>query len=82
MVILAVGILIISLWLLLLILQKAERKWLMAVYYDNDIKKLSPFGCFLVRAMPVIETVAIVILFSSGNRGYRLRPENAANRAF
>jgi hypothetical protein len=68
MVIFAAQILLGSLWLLLLIFQKSGRKWLLTVYYDKDIKKMGSFGCFMVRAMPVIETVAIIVLFSSGNQ--------------
>jgi hypothetical protein len=55
-------------WLLLLIFQKAGRKWLVTVYHDKDFKKMGAFGCLMVRAMPVLETIVIVFIFSSGNQ--------------
>ena len=54
-------------WLLLLAAQKSGREWLMTVYHEEDSKKMGAFGCFLVRAMPVLETIALVVIFSSGN---------------
>ncbi len=67
MVILAIQILLGSLWLLLLILKKAGRKWLVTVYHDKDFKKMGAFGCFLIRALPVLEALVIAFIFISGN---------------
>jgi hypothetical protein len=68
MVAFAVEVLLASTWLLLLVLQKAGREWLVTEYYDKDSKKMGPLVCFLVRAISVTETIAVVVVFNSSNR--------------